>query len=472
MGPASESEIKAARSTLESNFNDAKAHRNYIYVMGLNNPLLIAQYRIWMKKYPQNVNFPLAIGTFYHNAEMPQAKEFLLKAAELEPQNADIWSMLANDAGRWGQDDLSTAYLRKAMLADTANATYAASYLFALKNGDPDYRQKVFDFVKRFPASEQGAQALYWLADRDTSLNDRIQDYEQLRQTYPPQKFRWSSSGMIGLADAYLQTNPEKALTLSNEMGEEKEWQIRKQLAESLIQINQLEQSQSYKEAASKADQIKLPSFNYLNDFVALKKADLLAKAGDVKAAYDSLATKYAKLPTYPLYTALTGYAQSLGKNKKQMLKDVETIRHHTAVSAYPFELDLYTSKGKLNLHDLKGKVVLLTFWFPGCSPCRAEFPHFQSVINKFKGKDVVYVGINVDPEQDPYVLPLLKNSNYSFIPLRGSSEFARKNYGVQGEPENFLIDQDGKIIFKDFRIDNSNHRTLELMISSLLQKG
>ncbi|MES2108413.1 MAG: TlpA disulfide reductase family protein, partial [Bacteroidota bacterium] len=110
--------------------------------------------------------------------------------------------------------------------------------------------------------------------------------------------------------------------------------------------------------------------------------------------------------------------------------------------------------------------------WFPACGPCRAEFPHFQAVIDKFRDKDVVYVGIDVSPEQDPYVLPLLKNTKFSFIPLRGTQEFAKNNYGVDGEPTNFLIDKDGKIIFKDFRIDNTNHRTLELMISSLLGKN
>jgi hypothetical protein len=63
----------------------------------------------------------------------------------------------------------------------------------------------------------------------------------------------------------------------------------------------------------------------------------------------------------------------------------------------------------------------------------------------------------------------LLKNTHYSFIPLRGTREFAAKYYNVQGEPENFLIDKNGKIIFQDFRIDSSNERTLEMMISSLL---
>jgi len=177
---------------------------------------------------------------------------------------------------------------------------------------------------------------------------------------------------------------------------------------------------------------------------------------------------KYAKLPTDQLNTALEWYGKKIGKDTGQVLKDIDALRNATAVSAYPFDMGLYTSK--LSLNDLKGKVVLLTFWFPGCGPCRAEFPHFEAVINKYKKENVVYVGINVFPEQDPYVIPFLKNTKFSFIPLRGSSDFAEKNYGVQGEPENFLIDGEGKIIFRSFRIDNTNRRTLELMISSMLR--
>ncbi len=472
-GPASSDEIKKARAALDTNMNNVGAHKAYIYAMGISNPLVIEGYRTWIKKFPDNVNIPLAIGTVYYNAEMPQAKEFLLKVVEMEPKNAKVWFMLSEDADRWGQNDLSAEYVKKATLSDSSNADYAFMYLMSFKDGDPIYyKQKVFDFVKRFPTSERGAQALYWLGADATNLNDRINYFEILSKLYPPQKFNWSASGMIHLADDYLQTDPKKALALINEMDEQKEWVIRKQVVESLIQINKLEQDQNYKDAFVKLDQVKLPKFNFINDFMALKKTSLLEKIGDVNVVYDSLAVKFAKLPTDQLYTALEFYGEKIGKDSQQVVKDIETIRNSTAVPAYPFELGLYTSNGKLNLKDLKGKVVLLTFWFPGCGPCRVEFPHFQAVINKFKGKNVVYVGINVFPEQDPYVIPLMRNTKYSFIPLRGTSVFSAKYYGVQGEPTNFLIDKDGNIIFKDFRIDSTNHRTLELMISSLLQKG
>ncbi|MGZ3926437.1 MAG: redoxin domain-containing protein, partial [Mucilaginibacter sp.] len=393
-GPASAEEIKKARATLDTNMNNLGAHKTYIYSLGISNPVVSEQYKAWIKKYPENVNIPLAVGTVYYNAEMPQAKQFLLKVVEMEPKNAKIWFMLSADADRWGQNDLSTDYMRKAALADPSDAGYAFYYLMAFENSDPaDFKQKVFDFVKRFPTNKRGAQALYWLAERSVNLNDKIDYFEALHKLYPPQKFDWSSAGMVGLADAYLQKDIEKALALINEMGDEKDWAIRKEVAESLIRINKLEQEQDYKDAIIKLDQVKLPKVNHLDDFLALKKFSLQEKAGNVKTSYDSLAVRFAKFPTDQLYTQLELFGNKIGKDKELVVKDIETIRNSTAVPAYPFDLGLYTSNSKLNLKDLKGKVVLLTFWFPGCGPCRAEFPHFQAVINKFIGKDLVYIG-------------------------------------------------------------------------------
>ncbi len=471
--PASAEEIKKARTAVEANINDKEAHHTFIVAMGLSNPLLVAQYEDWMKKYPDNINIPMFIGTVYHQEEMSQAKEFLERAAAMEPQNAKIWLMLADDAFIRGERGLSREYLRKATLAEPSNATYAYAYLWSFSDSDPDdYKQKVFDFVKHFPASERGAEALSLLADSTANINDRINYFEQLRKLYPPQKFQWSDAGMEHLADDYLQSNPEKALVLINDMRENKDWKLRKQVAESLIQVSNLEKNQNYKDAAIELTKIRLPLDNDINVFIALKKSYLLDKAGNTQAAYDSLAVKFAKAPTDQLNDALNLYGQKLGMDKEHVAKNIETLRYSAAAPAYPFDLERYDNNGKLSLESLKGKVVLLTFWFPACNPCRDEFPHFQAVIDKYKGENVVYIGINVSPHQDPYVLPFLKRSKFSFIPLRGSAAFAAKNFGVDGEPENFLIDKDGKIVFRDFRIDNTNHRTLELMIASLLQKG
>src|SRR3569833_4101863 len=105
-----------------------------------------------------------------------------------------------------------------------------------------------------------------------------------LRELFPPQKFSWSASGMEYLADIYMQSEPQKALALINEMGGNKDWLLRKQMAEALIQIGKLEQNHDYKNAVINLDALILPRHNHLRDFMALKKAELLDKAGDTSS--------------------------------------------------------------------------------------------------------------------------------------------------------------------------------------------
>lgn len=474
LGPASAEEIKQALQVVEANMDSFKAHRNYIIAMGITNPLLVDKYQQWMKQYPANVTIPLAIGTVFQNATMPQAREFLLTVAAMEPQNAKVWAMLAADADMRGQPDLVREYSKKASLADPSDANYAFGYLTTFENGDATiYKQKVDEFIQRFPADERGAQALHGLGLHSMNLNDRIRYFEELYRRFPPHTYKWAASRMAGLVDTYLQTDPQKALVVIKEIDGQgdTDWQLRKQAAYLLIEIDQFEQAKRYQVARLKLDQVQLPRFNYMGDFVALKKASLLEQAGDVQGAYQSLSVNFAKLPTDPLYNALTSYGKQLGKDQKQIDGDIAKLRQQTATTAYPFALGLYTSNDTLRLSALKGKVILLTFWFPGCGPCLKEFPYFQTVVDSFKGENLVYLGVNVTPLQDGYVLPFIKNKKYSFIPLRGSASFAYEKYGRDTQPANFLIDQEGRIIFQDFYIANTNQRTLELMISSLLHQ-
>ncbi|TDN45847.1 thiol-disulfide isomerase/thioredoxin [Curtobacterium flaccumfaciens] len=48
----------------------------------------------------------------------------------------------------------------------------------------------------------------------------------------------------------------------------------------------------------------------------------------------------------------------------------------------------------------LKGKVVVLNFWYAGCPPCRAEAKYLNKVHDEYAGKDVQFIGVNVRDEQ------------------------------------------------------------------------
>lgn len=65
-----------------------------------------------------------------------------------------------------------------------------------------------------------------------------------------------------------------------------------------------------------------------------------------------------------------------------------------------------------------------------------------------------------------------MQSSGYSFTPLRDKDQMAEKAYNVSGEPSNFLIDRDGRIIFSGFMIQSPKaQRMLELMIGSLVAR-
>ena len=92
--------------------------------------------------------------------------------------------------------------------------------------------------------------------------------------------------------------------------------------------------------------------------------------------------------------------------------------------------------------------------------------------MKKFKGEKFVYLGINITAEQDDYVVPFMKSSGYSFIPLKDNDKWVKGPLDNRNAaPVNFLIDQEGKIIYSNFRTDGHNEATLELMINSVLNR-
>ena len=45
-----------------------------------------------------------------------------------------------------------------------------------------------------------------------------------------------------------------------------------------------------------------------------------------------------------------------------------------------------------IKLSELRGKVVVLNFWFTKCGPCKLEIPDLNGLVNEFKDKDVVFL--------------------------------------------------------------------------------
>jgi len=441
------------------------------------------KYKEWERRFPNSVGIPYGMGVQLAGREDPGARPYLLKAAARDPDNAKIYSMLSQDAERWGDKKASLEYMHKASQLDPQNPDYAFYYANDLKSADPSHGEAaMLDIAKRFPTSARGAQALYWLADKAPDDAKRISILEQLRQQFPPEKFSWSANGMSDLFDAYLRIDPLKAVKLAQEMHSEKgsekgskEWAARADLAQTYIQVNQKVAAGKAEDAMALLDKLSANRYSSNAAMLVRLKAQVMIKAGQSQGAYASLLKQQARWPEDATRAALEITGKQLNKTAGRVRADLKGALDANAKVAPPFNLQQYGSAGTVSLAKLRGKVVLLTFWFPGCGPCRAEFPHFEAVMQQFRQKDVVYLGINVLRDQDEYVLPFMAKTQYSFLPLKSTPNAKiggkeTEDYKVRGEPTNFVIDPKGRIVYRNFTIEDADGESVvKHMIESVL---
>jgi thiol-disulfide isomerase/thioredoxin len=440
------------------------------------------KYKEWEGRFPNSAGIPYGMGVQLAGRENPGARPYLLKAAARDPDNAKIYSMLSQDAERWGDKKASLEYIHKASQLDPKNPDYAFYYANDLKSADPSQGQAaMLDIAKRFPTSERGAQALYWLAFQAPDDAKRIAILDQLRKQFPPEKFNWSADGMSDLFDAYLRVDPRRAVKLAQEMQGEKgskAWTARADFAQTYIQVNEKVAAGKAEEAVALLDKLSANPRSSNVAMLARLKAQVMIKAGQSQGAYASLLKQQARWPEDATRAALEIAGKRLNKTAEQVRADLKGILDAQASIAPPFDLPQYGSAGTVSLAKLRGKVVLLTFWFPGCGPCRAEFPHFEAVMQQFRQKDVVYLGINVLRDQDEYVLPFMAKTQYSFLPLKSTPDAKivgkeTADYKVRGEPANFVIDPKGRIVYRDFVIDDADGESVvKHMIESVLNSS
>ena len=435
---------------------------------------LDAKYEDWERRFPDSLGIQYGIALRLSSEESPKARPRLLKLAELDPSNAKIYSMLAADARASGDQKSAQEYLHKAATLEPGNPEYAYSY--ARSVAEPTERHAAIeDVIKRFPNTDTGATALYWLGEDEPGDAQRIAYFEQLRTQFPPEKFGMSAEGMSSLFEAYLRVDPSKAVKLAQDMQSAKasaEWAGRVELAQAFVEAEKKLAAGNANEALALLDKLKPEHRSENTAMIERLKARVMAEAGQAQGGYQALLTLQAKEPDDETKVALQTIGRQLHKTAAQVQSDIKAAVNAGAKPAPAFDLQKYTSADTVSLAKLRGKVVLLTFWFPACGPCAREFPHFEAVMRQFHhNKDVVYLGINVVRDQDVYVLPRIEKMGYSFTPLKGTDSVVKgaAGYGVKGEPTNFVIDRKGRIVYHHFMIDDTRG---ELMVQRMIESA
>ncbi len=109
--------------------------------------------------------------------------------------------------------------------------------------------------------------------------------------------------------------------------------------------------------------------------------------------------------------------------------------------------ISLYNAKETIKTIDIKNKKTLINFFASWCSPCKIEHPLFFEIRKKYP--KLYLLGFNHKDQTADAKKYLEDDGNpYDFVGVDSDGLIALE-FGVFGLPETYLINEDGKIIYK-----------------------
>lgn len=128
-------------------------------------------------------------------------------------------------------------------------------------------------------------------------------------------------------------------------------------------------------------------------------------------------------------------------------------------------EISMKTSEGQTKkLSKVKAKLILLDFWASWCVPCRRENPELVRLYNNYKSRGFEIYAVSLDQNKEQW-MSAIKKDNLPWINVSDLQENnkAAKLYGVSSIPDNFLIDQEGKVIARKLPVKELREKLEEL---------
>ena len=105
-------------------------------------------------------------------------------------------------------------------------------------------------------------------------------------------------------------------------------------------------------------------------------------------------------------------------------------------------------SRERVDLDDLRGRVVMVDFWSSWCAACRIEAADLAQAYREYDNADVEFVGIAVwdrpaDAEEH------IERYDVTYLNILDPRGTMAVSYGVRGVPEKFFLDAEGRIVRK-----------------------
>jgi peroxiredoxin len=118
----------------------------------------------------------------------------------------------------------------------------------------------------------------------------------------------------------------------------------------------------------------------------------------------------------------------------------------------------------QLSLADLRGKTIVMDFWFKDCSPCVLQMVELESLRKKYANKNIVFLGVNIKDDKSSALEKFLQRRGINAtIVMNGNA--IMQPYRVTGAPVLYVIGKNGKIIYAQDGYLKDMQRTVEMLL-------
>jgi peroxiredoxin len=97
-----------------------------------------------------------------------------------------------------------------------------------------------------------------------------------------------------------------------------------------------------------------------------------------------------------------------------------------------------------LRLSDLKGKVVVINFWYTFCPPCVAEMPALNNLVRDYAERDVVFIAFAKDDRES--LRRFFQSRTFDYKIVSGEYDMTDKYCLMSGLPMNLVLDKNGVV--------------------------
>lgn len=242
------------------------------------------------------------------------------------------------------------------------------------------------------------------------------------------------------------------------------------QSGETNLTVDELSNSTVIKIDNNSESQIEFASIlEDLKSFYVLEMDTILIKSQQAKLKNHIVQNPDSYVAMWLVYTHYqnTGYSPQLYENAhlfskkirdinifKSMIEQMETQRTMAASALFPFD-EFKQIAPTLQSEVSKNNFTLIDFWGTWCGPCIAQFPILKKLHTKFQPKGFNIISFSADEkEHKAKVDATLKKFGIPWSNFTDASAVNNK-IGVTALPTNFLLDQQGNILFKNISVED-----------------